>query len=155
MLDQLAIMTFYSPNFLNQKAFRASLVAQWLRIRLPMQGTRVRSLVREDPACRGSTRPVCHNYWACALEPVLHNYWEHVPQLLSLCSRAHAPQLLRACATTTEACAPRARAPQREKPLPWEACTLQRRETRAFSSFSPQLEKARTQQRRPNTAKNK
>ena len=26
-----------------------SLVAQWLRIRLPMQGTRVRSLVREDP----------------------------------------------------------------------------------------------------------
>ena len=26
-----------------------SLVAQWLRIRLPMWGTRVRSLVREDP----------------------------------------------------------------------------------------------------------
>ena len=27
----------------------ASLVAQWLRIRLPVQGTRVRALVREDP----------------------------------------------------------------------------------------------------------
>ena len=27
---------------------RASLVAQWLRIRLPMQGTRVQSLVWED-----------------------------------------------------------------------------------------------------------
>ena len=27
----------------------ASLVAQWLRVRLPMQGTRVRALVREDP----------------------------------------------------------------------------------------------------------
>ena len=38
------------------------------------------------------------------------------PQLLSLCSRAHAPQLLSPCATTTEARAPRARAPQQEKP---------------------------------------
>ena len=42
--------------------FRASLVAQWLRIRLPMQGTRVRALVREDPTCRGATKPVRHNY---------------------------------------------------------------------------------------------
>ena len=40
----------------------ASLVAQWLRICLPMQGTRVRALVREDPTCRGATRPVSHNY---------------------------------------------------------------------------------------------
>ena len=40
----------------------ASLVVQWLRIRLPMQGTRVRALVREDPTCRGATKPVCHNY---------------------------------------------------------------------------------------------
>ena len=40
----------------------ASLVAQWLRIRLPMQGTRVRALVREDPTCRGATKPVCYNY---------------------------------------------------------------------------------------------
>ena len=38
------------------------LVAQWLRIRLPMQGTRVQSLVREDPTCRGATKPVHHNY---------------------------------------------------------------------------------------------
>ena len=44
----------------------ASLVAQWLRIRLPMQGTRVQALVWEDPTCRGATRPVSHNYWACA-----------------------------------------------------------------------------------------
>ena len=41
---------------------RASLVAQWLRIRLPMQGTRVRALVWEDPTCHGATRPVSHNY---------------------------------------------------------------------------------------------
>ena len=44
----------------------ASLVAQWLRICLPMQGSRVRALVWEDPTCRGATRPVSHNYWACA-----------------------------------------------------------------------------------------
>ena len=47
-----------------------SLVAQWLRICLPVQGTQVRALVQEDPACRGATKLVCHNYWA------------HVPQLL-------------------------------------------------------------------------
>ena len=41
---------------------RASLVAQWLRIRLPMQGTWVRALAREDPTCRGATKPVRHNY---------------------------------------------------------------------------------------------
>ena len=39
-----------------------SLVAQWLGVRLPMQGTRVRALVREDPACRGAAKPVRHNY---------------------------------------------------------------------------------------------
>ena len=38
-----------------------SLVVQWLGICLPMQGTLVRSLVREDPTCCGATRPM-HNY---------------------------------------------------------------------------------------------
>ena len=51
-----------------------SLVAQWLRIHLPMQGTQVQALVQEDPTCRGATKPVRHNYRACALEPVCHNY---------------------------------------------------------------------------------
>ena len=51
-----------------------SLVAQWLRIRLPMQGTRVRSLGREDPTCLGAPKPVRYNYGACALEPTSHNY---------------------------------------------------------------------------------
>ena len=41
---------------------RTSLVAQWLRIRLPMQGTWVRALVREDSTCRGATKPVHQNY---------------------------------------------------------------------------------------------
>ena len=40
----------------------ASLVAQWLRVCLPMQGTRVRALVWEDPTCHGATKPVSHNY---------------------------------------------------------------------------------------------
>ena len=39
----------------------ASLVAQWLRIRLPIQGTRVQALVQEDPTCHGATKPVRHN----------------------------------------------------------------------------------------------
>ena len=48
-----------------RKSRGASLVAQWLRICLLMQGTRVRVLVWEDPTCRGATGPVSHNYWAC------------------------------------------------------------------------------------------
>ena len=58
-----------------------------------MQGTQVWSLVLEDPTCRGATKPVGHNYWACVL-------W--------------GPR-----AATTEAHEPRASAPQ-EKPLQWE-----------------------------------
>ena len=33
-----------------------------LLIRLPVQGTRVRALVWEDPTCRGAAGPVSHNY---------------------------------------------------------------------------------------------
>ena len=62
-----------------------------------MQGTQVQSLVREDPTCRGATKPANHNYWA------------REPQLLSL------------RATTTEARATRARPPQQEKPPQGEA----------------------------------
>ena len=39
-----------------------SLVAQWLIIHLPMQGTWVQALVQEDPTCRGAAKPVCHSY---------------------------------------------------------------------------------------------
>ena len=57
-----------------KQTHRASLVAQWLKICLPMQGTWVPALVREDPTCRGASKPVHHNYRACTLEPVSHNY---------------------------------------------------------------------------------
>ena len=49
-------------------------MVQWLGIRLPVQGTRVRALVWEDPTCGGAMKLVRHNYWACALEPTSHNY---------------------------------------------------------------------------------
>ena len=45
-----------------KKVWGPSLVAQWLRICLPMQGTQVRALVQEDPTCYGATKPVPHNY---------------------------------------------------------------------------------------------
>ena len=107
------------------RKFRASLVVQWLRIRLPMQGTRVQALVREDPTCHRATKPVRHNYWACE------------PQLLSL----HA--------TTTEAQVPTAHALQQR-----EVTTMRSPRTATKSSpCSPQLEKARAQQRRPNEVK--
>ena len=53
--------------------FWASLAAQWLRICLPLRGTRVRALVWEDPTCREATRPVSHTTEPARLEPVLRN----------------------------------------------------------------------------------
>ena len=103
-----------------------------------MQGTQVRALVQEDPTCRGATKTVHHNYWACALESTSHNYWAHEPQLLS-------PR-----ATTTEARTPSTRAPQQQEPPQWEARAPQQR----VAPRLPQLENARAQQR-PNAAKNK
>ena len=82
-----------------------------------MQGTRIRSLLWEEPTYRGAAKPVRHNYWAWTLEPTRHNYWACVPQLLKPAhSGACVLQLLSLRAATTEAHAPRARAPQQEKP---------------------------------------
>ena len=96
-----------------------SLVVQWLRIRLPMQGTWVLALGREDPTCLRATKPMRHNYWACTLEPASHNYWACAPQLLK-------PEH------------PRAHALQQEKRPQWEAHAPQRKSR----PRSPQLEKA-------------
>ena len=60
-------------------------MALWLRIHLPMQGTRDWSLVQEDPTCCRATKPTCHNYWAHVLqllnltppEPMLRNKRKH------------------------------------------------------------------------------
>ena len=117
-------MCLFSSSY-KDTSHGTSLVAQWLRIHLPMQGTRVQALVREDPTCHGATKPVRHNYWACALEP--------------------ASQLLSLHATTTETHMPRARAPQQR------GATAMRSPRTAMKSSprSPQLEKACAQQRRP------
>ena len=80
LCDWLSFNQLYSKKKTYET--RASLVAQWLRIHLPMQGTRVPALVWEDPTCRGATKPMRQNFWACALEPASHNYWARVPQLL-------------------------------------------------------------------------
>lgn len=50
----------------SKKSQRASLVASWIRMRVPMQGTRVQSLLQED-----STRQRAPGPMATATEPVL------------------------------------------------------------------------------------
>ena len=71
-----------------------------------MQESWVWSLIWDDSTCHGATKPVCYNYWACAVDPGNCNYWVHVPQLLKpKCPGAHALQT--------------------ERPLQWGACTPQ------------------------------
>ena len=48
-------------SMLIKEILGTSLVAQWLRIHLPMQETWVRALVWEDTTCRGATKPVSHS----------------------------------------------------------------------------------------------
>ena len=45
---------------------RTFFVVQWLRNCLPLQGMWVWSLVQEDSTWCRATKPVPHNYWACA-----------------------------------------------------------------------------------------
>ena len=42
--------------------FRTSLVVEWIRSHLPMQGTQVRSLFWEDSTRCRATKPVSHSY---------------------------------------------------------------------------------------------
>ena len=62
-----------------------SLVVQWIGIHLPMKRTGVWSLVQEESACRGATKPMCHNYWA-------HAPW-------SLCSPTREATAISLCTT--------------------------------------------------------
>ena len=72
-----------------------SLVVQWIRICLAMQGTGVQSLFWEDSTCKGATKSVCHKYWAHELQllnlldlkPVLHDKRNHHDEKPSHCSR--------------------------------------------------------------------
>ena len=71
----LGYRDFMDFNIKTQK--RTSLVVQWLGICLPLQRTLVQSLVQEDSTCREATKPMCQDYWACALELMLHNKRSH------------------------------------------------------------------------------
>ena len=58
----LFFLLFFPPSCgfsysISRRDVLGSLVAQWIRICLPMQETRVRSLVWEDPMCCGATKP--------------------------------------------------------------------------------------------------
>ena len=69
-------------------------------------------MAENPPACAGDTGsipgPGRSHMW--------RSNWARAPQLLSLRSRAREPQLLSPLTATTEAHAPRARAPQQKKP---------------------------------------
>ena len=65
---------------------RVSLVVQWLRIRLAMQGIWVQSVIREDLTCRRATQPTHYNYRA---------------ELQSRCSETREVTALRSLQTAT------------------------------------------------------
>ena len=86
-------------------------------MRLSVQETQVWFLVWEDPTCHGATKPVCHNYWACALKYGNYNFGAHVPQLWSPCAattEAHMPQRL--CSTRSH-CHEKPKHCSKEEPL--------------------------------------
>ena len=69
------------------KSSRASLVVQWLRVRLPMQGTRVHAPVREDPTCCGAAGPMSMVAEPVRLEPVLRNGRGHNSERPAYCKK--------------------------------------------------------------------
>ena len=83
---QQSDMVIYILSFLTlkQRVWETSLVAQWISVCLPTQGTWVQSLVEEDPTYCGETKPVYHNDQVDALEPASHSYWAHMPRTCTL-----------------------------------------------------------------------
>ena len=75
-----SIYVIYHINKLKNKncMIEVSLVVQWLRICFAMQGTPVRALVQEDPACRKyrsscTIQPMPHDGSHCNEKPTQHN----------------------------------------------------------------------------------
>ena len=113
--------------WLKKHDIQTCLVAQWIRICLPVHSTWVWCLVWEDPTFSGAAKPLCHRYWAQVLKPGATNTEPTRCSSWSPC--AWSPY------------------PQQEKPLQGEACALK--------PYSPPLKKAHTKQWRPRAAKNK
>ena len=63
-----------------------------------LQETRVWSLIWEDPMCRGAAKPMCHSYWACALDPRSRNSCG--PHAWSPCSATRETSAVRSLCTT-------------------------------------------------------
>ena len=157
-------------------------MALWIRICLPMQGAWVQYLVWEDSTCCGATKPLCHSYWAHALEPASCNYWPRLLQLLkpsslepvfgnkrsfstvrsphtALKSSPHSLQLEKACCccwvapVVSDSMWLHRRQPTR-LPRPWDSPG---KNTGVGCHFLLQCMKVKacTQQQRPNAAKNK
>ena len=86
-------------NIYQKREDRTSLVAQWLGIRLPRQGTQVQSLVQEDFTCHGATKLMCHNYRAhtlhllklAHLEPALRDERSHCSEKAEHCNEEQPP----------------------------------------------------------------
>ena len=124
-----------------------SLLGQWLRTHLPMQGTRVQFLVQEIPHVMEPPSPcitttgAAENRWLDSIidsmDMILNKLWEIVENKGAWCAAYMGSQRVGDDLSTEQhnywAHVPRAHAPQ------WEVC-------------SPQLEKACTQQWRPSTA---
>ena len=62
MYTLMCIKLMTDKNLLYKKINKIKFKIIIIIIRLPMQGTQVRALVREEPTCRGATKPVHHNY---------------------------------------------------------------------------------------------
>ena len=52
------MLTFLRNHMAFLKSYGTSLVAQWIGIHLPMQGTGVQSLIQEDSTCLEAAEPV-------------------------------------------------------------------------------------------------
>ena len=64
-----------------------SLIVQWIGIRMAMQGSRIWSLIWKDPTFYRTTKLMCWNYWACALEPRSCNDWSPHTLEPTLCNK--------------------------------------------------------------------
>ena len=77
-LSPTILQRHIGPNVVNsQLSSWTCLVVQWLRICLLMQETQVLSLIWEDPACSGATKPRCHSYYNPHLGPPPHSKRSH------------------------------------------------------------------------------
>ena len=74
LYDFLTKFLQFGGNFQFKRSsgdFPLSTVAQWMGVCLPVQGTRIRSPVREDATCSRAAEPECRAHWqpACPRAP--------------------------------------------------------------------------------------